>query len=118
MDVPAAWDVCCQCQRVVGVQFAPGDIVRWPYLAVPTARIDEHHIAAVAVRALYEGGHHVRDVDLFVRRYDARAFGPRLFFRNDAPETELEFIEPGSQISGGLVALYDGRGRCSFSPTR
>ena len=54
---------------------------------------------------------HVRDVDLFVCRYDARAFGPRLFFRNDVPETELEVIEPGSQLPGGLVALYDGRGR-------
>ena len=54
---------------------------------------------------------HVRDVDLFVRRYRARAFGPRLFFRNDIPETELEFIEPGSQLPGGIVALYDGRGR-------
>jgi Metallo-beta-lactamase superfamily len=44
---------------------------------------------------------HVRDVDLFVRRYGARAFGPRLFFREDVPETELEFIEPGSQTSRG-----------------
>jgi hypothetical protein len=54
---------------------------------------------------------HVRDVDLFVRRYGARAFGPCLFFREDVPETELEFIEPGSQLPGGIVALYDGRGR-------
>ncbi len=54
---------------------------------------------------------HVRDADLFVRRYNARAFGPRLFFREDIPETNLEFIEPGSQLLGGLVALYDGRGR-------
>jgi glyoxylase-like metal-dependent hydrolase (beta-lactamase superfamily II) len=54
---------------------------------------------------------HVRDVDLFVRRYGARAFGPRLFFRHDIPETELEPIEPGSKLPGGLVALYDGRGR-------
>jgi hypothetical protein len=54
---------------------------------------------------------HVRDVDLFVRRYDARAFGPYLFWRGDAPETELEPLEPGSEIPGGLVALYDGRGR-------
>ena len=38
---------------------------------------------------------HVRDVDLFVRRYGARAFGPRLFFRDDVPETALEPIEPG-----------------------
>jgi len=53
----------------------------------------------------------VRDVDKLVRRYHARGFGPRLFFRWDIPETELEFIEPGSQLPGGLVALYDGRGR-------
>jgi hypothetical protein len=54
---------------------------------------------------------HVRDVDLFVRRYGARAFGPSLFWRDDIPETELEPIEPGSKLPGGLVALYDGRGR-------
>jgi glyoxylase-like metal-dependent hydrolase (beta-lactamase superfamily II) len=54
---------------------------------------------------------HVRDVDLFVRRYDARAFGPSLFWPHNVPETELAAIEPGSEIPGGLVALYDGRGR-------
>src|SRR5207253_6800289 len=54
---------------------------------------------------------HVRDVDLFVRRYGARAFGPWLFWRGDAPETDLEPIEPGSELPGGLAALYDGRGR-------
>jgi len=54
---------------------------------------------------------HVRDVDLFVRRYGARAFGPWLFWRTNIPETELEPIEPGSELPGGFVALYDGRGR-------
>lgn len=54
---------------------------------------------------------HVRDVDLFVRRYGARAYGPWLFWRRNVPETELEPIEPGSKLPGGLVALYDGRGR-------
>src|SRR5262249_21906738 len=54
---------------------------------------------------------HVRDVDVFVRRYHARAFGPRLFFRHDIPETELQWIDPGSQLPAGIVALYDGRGR-------
>jgi glyoxylase-like metal-dependent hydrolase (beta-lactamase superfamily II) len=54
---------------------------------------------------------HVRDVDLFVRRYGARAFGPYLFWRDNIPETELEGIEPGSELPGGLVALTDGRGR-------
>jgi glyoxylase-like metal-dependent hydrolase (beta-lactamase superfamily II) len=54
---------------------------------------------------------HIRDVDLFVRRYGARAFGPWLFWRGNVPETELEPIEPGSELPGGLLALYDGRGR-------
>jgi glyoxylase-like metal-dependent hydrolase (beta-lactamase superfamily II) len=54
---------------------------------------------------------HVRDVDRFVNRYGARAFGPYLFWRGDAPETDLEPIDPGSELPGGLIALYDGRGR-------
>jgi hypothetical protein len=54
---------------------------------------------------------HVRDVDLFVRRYGARAFGPWLFWRTNIPETELEPIEPGSELPGGLRAVYEGRGR-------
>jgi glyoxylase-like metal-dependent hydrolase (beta-lactamase superfamily II) len=54
---------------------------------------------------------HVRDVDLFVRRYGARAYGPWLFWRSNIPESELEPIEPGSSLPGGLLALYDGRGR-------
>src|SRR5438477_6022103 len=38
-------------------QIRSGDVVRWPYLAVPTAPIHERDIAAVAVRALCEDGH-------------------------------------------------------------
>src|SRR5689334_20145485 len=54
---------------------------------------------------------HVRDVDLFAKRYRAQVFGPRLFWRDDIPETVMEPIEPGLVLPGGLVALYDGRGR-------
>jgi hypothetical protein len=54
---------------------------------------------------------HVRDVDVFVRRYGARAFGPDVFHRNDIPEADLDAIYPGSTLPGGLVALHDGRGR-------
>jgi hypothetical protein len=54
---------------------------------------------------------HVRDVDLFVHRYRTRAFGPRLFFRDDIPQTKLEWVDHGSEVPGGLVALHDGRGR-------
>ncbi len=54
---------------------------------------------------------HVRDVDQFVDRYHVRAFGPLFFFRDDIPRTELEPIRPDSVLPGGVVALYDGRGR-------
>jgi hypothetical protein len=54
---------------------------------------------------------HVRSVDAFVQRYGARAYGPYLFWRHDIPRTELEGIQPGDELPGGLVALYDGRGR-------
>jgi len=54
---------------------------------------------------------HVRDIDLFVRRYGARAFGPMFFFPDDVPKTKLEPIMADSKLPGGLVALYDARGR-------
>jgi hypothetical protein len=54
---------------------------------------------------------HVRDVDLFVRWYGARAFGPRLFWRDDVPHTDLTGVDPGDELPGGLVAHDDGRGR-------
>jgi len=38
-------------------QIRAGDVVRWPYLAAPTAPIDERDIASVATRALLENGH-------------------------------------------------------------
>ena len=50
-------------------------------------------------------------VDLFVERYHARGFGPRLFFRNDIPKTELEPIEAQTVVPGGSIAVHDGRGR-------
>jgi hypothetical protein len=52
---------------------------------------------------------HVRDVDLFVRWYGARAYGPWLFWRDDIPATELEPVRPGDELPGGLRAADDGR---------
>jgi hypothetical protein len=52
---------------------------------------------------------HVRDVDLFVRWYGARAYGPDLYFRGDGPRTELQPILPGDGLPGGLRTVYDGR---------
>jgi uncharacterized protein YbjT (DUF2867 family) len=40
-----------------GPQLRLGNVVRWPYLSVPTAPIDERDIAAIAVQALCEKGH-------------------------------------------------------------
>jgi hypothetical protein len=54
---------------------------------------------------------HVRDVDLFVRWYGARAYGPYLFWRNDVPRTDLEAVRPGDELPGGLQAHHDGRGQ-------
>lgn len=54
---------------------------------------------------------HVRDVDLFVRWYGARAYGPSLFWPDDVPRTALERMEPGDELPGGLLALDDGRGK-------
>ena len=54
---------------------------------------------------------HVRDVDLFVKRYGARAFGPLLFYPDDVPKTKLEPIIADYVLPGGLVALHDARGR-------
>lgn len=70
-------------------------------------RLDAHPPSVVAILK----PDHVRDVDFFVRRYGASAFGPQVYFRDDVPETVLEPIVPGSRFAGGLVALYDGRGR-------
>jgi len=54
---------------------------------------------------------HVRSTDLFVERYGARAFGPDVFHRGDVPDTELDWVYPGMELPGGLVAQFDGRGR-------
>ena len=54
---------------------------------------------------------HVRDIDEFVNRYKIRGFGPRLFWPDDIPTTQLEVIEPDRLLPGGIIALYDGRGR-------
>ena len=53
---------------------------------------------------------HVRDVDLFVHWYGLPAHGPWLFWKGDAPRTELKPIFQDEVLPGGLVALVDGRG--------
>jgi uncharacterized protein YbjT (DUF2867 family) len=47
----------CNAPHWWGQQLRAGDLVRWPYLDVPTAPIDPRDIAAIGVRALCEDGH-------------------------------------------------------------
>lgn len=54
---------------------------------------------------------HVRNVDLFIQRYGAQGFGPDRFFRGGGPESDLVELWPGYKLPGGVVALFDGRGR-------
>lgn len=71
------------------------------------ARLDDARPSAVVITK----PDHIRDVDVFVLRYNAYAYGPNVYHRADVPRTELKWIEPGAELPGGLVALYDGRGR-------
>jgi hypothetical protein len=70
------------------------------------ARLDETPPTAVIVLK----PDHVRDVDQFVHWYHVPARGPWLYWKGDAPRTELEPIFVDEVLPGGLVALYDGRG--------
>src|SRR3954454_1425466 len=90
-----------------------GEVALLDAIAPPddAAAVGERLAAPPPTLAVVLKPDHVRDVDLFVRRYGARPFGPWLFERQNIPETELEPIEPGSELPGGLRALYDGRGR-------
>jgi hypothetical protein len=52
---------------------------------------------------------HVRDVDLFVQRYGARAYGPIRYFKSSIPKTELVEVTADDVLPGGALALDDGR---------
>jgi hypothetical protein len=90
-----------------------GEIAVLDGLAPPEAERDvwERLDASPPTTAVVLKPDHVRDVDVFVRRYGAKGYGPDLYFRDDVPETRLEEVWPGSELPGGLLALHDGRGR-------
>jgi hypothetical protein len=90
-----------------------GEVVLLDPLAPPPiagaevyARLDARKPTAVVILK----PDHVRDVDLFVHWYDVPAHGPWLFWKGDAPRTELKPIFQDEVLPGGLVALVDGRG--------
>jgi hypothetical protein len=97
---------------VTSVAVAAGGhrIVLDPLAPPPSARAVWDRIEAFAPdTAIVLKPDHVRDVDLFVRWYGARALGPALYWRDDIPKTELEPIRPGDALPGGLRAFDDGR---------
>jgi hypothetical protein len=54
---------------------------------------------------------HVRDIDMFARRFGLKAMGPPFFFPDDLPKSHVEPIWAESELPGGLMPLYDARGR-------
>lgn len=79
-----------------------------PLAPPPSARAAWERIEAFAPdTAVVLKPDHVRDVDLFVRWYGVRAYGPWLFWRDDIPRTELEPVRPGDVLPGGLRALLE-----------
>lgn len=101
---PAVTSTCVESRGEVAlldpIAPAPGETAFWE-------RLDARPPTLVAILK----PDHVRDVDVFVARYGARAFGPYLLWPDNIPETSLTGIEPGDELPGGLRALYDGRGR-------
>jgi hypothetical protein len=99
---PAVWSTCVESRGEVAVLDAmePQSDEVW-------ARLD----ATPPTLAVVMKPDHVRDVDLFVERYGAAAFGPWLYWPGNIPKTKLEAVQPGTELPGGLTALYDGRGR-------
>ena len=85
-----------------------GEVVLLDPLAPPDdatdvwARLDAHPPTVIVILK----PDHLRDVDLFARRYKVRAFGPNVFHGGDVPETHLEVVEPDTKLPGGLIALY------------
>jgi hypothetical protein len=95
----------------VAVESRGQAIVVDPLAPPPSAREVWERIEALRPRTVVIlKPDHVRDVDLFVRWYGARPYGPYLFWRDDVPHAELEPVRPGDELPGGLTAHDDGRG--------
>jgi uncharacterized protein YbjT (DUF2867 family) len=109
-------------------QIRSGGVVRWPYLAAPTAPIDERDIAAVAVRALCEDGHagaeYVLTGPQSLSQFEqlsiiGRAIGRKLRIEEMTPDEarrELLAIFEGSTIVVNMLlnAWYAALGQPAF----
>jgi uncharacterized protein YbjT (DUF2867 family) len=107
-------------------QIRAGDVVRWPYLTVPTAPIDERDIAEVAVHALCEDGHggaeYVLTGPQSLSQFEqvstiGRAIGRSLGVEEISPEaarSELLTIMPASVVKMLLDAWSAAIGQPAF----
>lgn len=55
---------------------------------------------------------HIRDIDLFVRQYGLKPFGPMFYFPDQIPNSELIPLIAEEKSIGDILPLYDARGRC------
>jgi uncharacterized protein YbjT (DUF2867 family) len=107
-------------------QIRGGDVVRWPYLTVPTSPIDERDIAVVAVRVLCEDGHagaeYVLTGPQSLTQFEqvstiGRAIGRSLRIEEIPPDEaqhELLTIMPASVVKMLLDAWSAGIGQPAF----
>src|ERR1700693_5703196 len=90
--------------------------VRWPYLTVPTAPIDERDIAAVAVRASCHDGHagaeYVLTGPQSLSQFDQVSTIGRMIGRS----LRIEEIPPDEARRESRRLREHRRGRCSTGP--
>lgn len=99
-----------------GGQIHSGDVVRWPYGETPTAPIHERDIAAVAVRALLDGGHETKEYvltgpDSLTQREQVaiigEAIGRPLRFEELSPEEARRELPFPPMAMDMLLAAWD-----------
>jgi len=91
---------------------ARGEVILIDPLAPPppAREVYDRLLARRPTRIILVKPDHVRDLDLFAHWYGIPAHGPPLFWRGEAPQTDLEPVFLDQELPGGLVALFDGRG--------
>jgi len=86
-------------------QIRNGDIVRWPYLAAPTAPIHEQDIARVAVRVLCEDGHASGEYVLTGPQSLSQLDQIRTIGRAIGRTLRIEEMSPDEERRAGLPAM-------------
>lgn len=54
---------------------------------------------------------HVRDLDMFAKRFRAKAYGPLFFFKDQVPVQDVSPVMWETELPGSIKPLYDARGR-------